>query len=112
MKRLLRLPARALARVILWMAVAYLKRQHVHQRVWVQGKTETLGTGRVVGSVVKRDYAGEPSGIILFFEAETDPGRKLRVDLSQIKYDYDQRQWHFYRPGSPDPTPRNPRRPQ
>jgi len=112
MRRLLRLPGRAVARLILWMAVAYLKRQHVYQRVWVQGETETLGRGHVVGYVVKRDYVGEPTGMVVLFEAETDPGRKLRVDLSQIKYDYDNRQWHFYRPGSPDPTPRIPRRMQ
>ena len=110
MRVLLRLPARFVARLILWMAVAYLKRQRVYQRVWVQGETETLGQGHIVGHVIKRDYATEPIGVVILFEAETDPGRKLRVDLSEIKYDYDSHQWHFYRPGSPDPSPRVPRR--
>lgn len=94
---------------ILRASAAYLKRQSVDQMVWLNGKFQRLDTGRIVDHTVKTDDFGEPRSLTLFYVSEDFPKRRIRVDLSELKYDYGNRRWHFYRPGTPDPEPRIPR---
>lgn len=98
-----------LARVILRGSCWYLKRQTIVQKVWVMNQFVRINEGRITGYIEKTDVSGDPVGMILFYETPEEPHRKLRVDLTELKYDYGDRQWHFFRPGTADPEPRIPR---
>lgn len=109
MRQLLRPVARWAALRILLVVGWYFRRITVYQRVWVHGEQEDLGPGAVERTSVKRNEWSEPVGLTLFIRMRGDRQRLLRVDLTEMKLDSGSGQWHFFRPGTPDPDPRIPR---